>query len=204
MRTVTFCQGLMMCVGMLIISGCATVEQTRPASVSAGDGELPAVSGSVGASPPTVHPSAPVKTEKKKPVAAITKPEPPVVGSPSTVPAGKTSENAASFDNVEVLDAGLHAKLAILRAGSDRTATNLLSVFVGLKNKTAHPLGIQVQTIYKDKLDNPLNEGKASWVTMHLKPHEETEYRSASLSEDGADFLVRIRSGSNISSGKTP
>jgi hypothetical protein len=99
----------------------------------------------------------------------------------------------ATFDNVEILDSSLQAKLAILRVGSDRTATNLLSIFVGLKNKTAHRLEIQAQTIYKDKSGNPLNHGQAGWISMTLKPHEESEYRSASISEDAVDFLVRIR-----------
>ncbi|HEY0256751.1 MAG TPA: hypothetical protein VGC39_04845, partial [Candidatus Methylacidiphilales bacterium] len=94
-----------------------------------------------------------------------------------------TANTGSSFDNVEILTPSLNAKLAILRVGSDRTDTDLLSVFVGLKNKTARRLEFQMQTLYKDKAGNQLNTGRASWVPMTLKPHEESEYRSASISE---------------------
>ena len=104
------------------------------------------------------------------------------------------SENTGStFDNVEILSSSLQSKLTILRAGSDRTSTNLLSVFVGLKNDTPRRLEIQVATLYKDKSGNRLDNGQASWLSLTLKPHEELEYRSASLSEDAVDFLVHIR-----------
>jgi len=97
----------------------------------------------------------------------------------------------ASFDNLEVVDANLKGSLSVLRVGSEPSANELLSVFVGLKNKTSHPLALQVQTLYKDKAGDSLNTG--SWVTMTLKPHEETEYRSSSISAEAVDFLVRIR-----------
>jgi len=90
-----------------------------------------------------------------------------------------------------VVDASLKGKLAILRVGSEPTPNNLLSVFAGLKNRTAHPLALEVQTIYRDKAGNELNAG--SWIPMTLKPHEETDYRSASISTEATDFLIRIR-----------
>jgi hypothetical protein len=101
------------------------------------------------------------------------------------------NEADADFDNLEIVDDSLKGKLAVLRVGSDPTENNLLSVFVGLKNRTPHPLPLEVQTIYKDKQGNQMNQG--SWVSLTLKPHEETEYRSSSISVDAADFLVRIR-----------
>lgn len=115
----------------------------------------------------------------------------------------EAANTGSSFDNIEILSSSLPAKLVILRVGSDRTSTNLLSVFVGLKNKTPHRLEFQVQTIYKDKLGNQLNDGHASWIPMTLKPHEELEYRSASISEDAVDFFVRIRNNST-GDGKKP
>jgi len=105
----------------------------------------------------------------------------------------EAENTGSSFDNVEILSSSLQGKLSILRSGSDRTSTNLLSVFAGLKNETARRLEIQVQTIYKDKSGNRLGNGQGSWISLTLKPHEELEYRSASLSEDAVDFLVRIR-----------
>ena len=97
----------------------------------------------------------------------------------------------SSFDNLEITDDSLKGKLAILRVGSEPSANDLLSVFAGLKNKTAQPLSLEVQTLYKDSTGKSLNAG--SWIPMTLKPHEETEYRSTSISADAADFLVRVR-----------
>ncbi len=99
-----------------------------------------------------------------------------------------------SFDNLDVTDPTLKGKLEILRVGSEPTANNLLSVFAGMKNKTDQTLYLEVQTIYKDSTGNALNKG--SWVPLKLRAHEETEYRSASISSQAVDFLVRIRSGS--------
>ena len=103
------------------------------------------------------------------------------------------TDSEAGFDNVDVLDAALNAKISVVRVGSQRTNTNLLSIFAGLKNLTGHPVTIQAQTLYKDGDGNWLDGGKAGWVSLTLKPHEELEYRSASLSDDAQDFLVRIR-----------
>jgi hypothetical protein len=101
------------------------------------------------------------------------------------------SDNDSSFDNVEIVDSSLNGKIAILRVGSEPTPTNLLSVFAGLKNKTSHKLNLELETIYKDKSGNALNQ--ASWIAMTLKPHEEKEYHSASISDQAGDFLVYIR-----------
>jgi hypothetical protein len=101
------------------------------------------------------------------------------------------TDASSSFDNLEIVDAGLNGKLAILRVGSDPSANNLLSVFAGLKNKTPNRLALEVETIYKDKDGNALNAG--SWIPMTLKPHQEKEYRSASISELAVDFLIRVR-----------
>ncbi len=97
----------------------------------------------------------------------------------------------STFDNLEITDDSLKGKLAILRVGSEPSANDHLSVFVGLKNRTSHPLALQVQTLYKDKAGDSLNAG--SWIPMTLKSHEETEYRSTSISADAVDFLVRVR-----------
>jgi len=102
-----------------------------------------------------------------------------------------TPGDISGFDNLELTDASLKENLTILRVGSEPGPNNLLSVFVGLKNKTGHQLDLEMQTLYKDKSGNALNTG--SWVPMSLKPHEETEYRSASISADATDFVVRIR-----------
>ncbi len=103
------------------------------------------------------------------------------------------TDSEAGFDNVDVLDPALGGQLSVVRVGSQRTNTNLLSIFASLKNLTDHTLTIQAQTLYKDGDGNWLDGGKAGWLTLELKPHEELEYRSASLSEDAQDFLVRVR-----------
>jgi hypothetical protein len=120
---------------------------------------------------------------------------------PQTEAAPKT-DIGSTFDNLEITDDSLKAKLGITRVGSQPSANDLLSVFAGLKNKTGQSLKIEVQTLYKDKDGNPLNAG--SWIPMTLKPHEETEYRSTSISADAVDFLVRVRraSGNGASGGR--
>ena len=105
--------------------------------------------------------------------------------------AGEGTDLGSSFDNLDVADASLNGKVTVLRVGSEVGQNNLLTVFAGLKNMTAQRLALEAQTIYKDKTGNALNAG--SWIAVTLKPHEEREYRSASISEDAVDFLIRIR-----------
>jgi hypothetical protein len=101
------------------------------------------------------------------------------------------NDEGSTFDNLEIVDSSLNAKLSVLRVGSEVGENNLLSVFAGLKNKTAHRLALEMETIYKDKEGNALNAG--SWIPMTLKAHEEKEYRSASISVQAVDFLIRVR-----------
>jgi len=107
------------------------------------------------------------------------------------------SDNDTSFDNLDIIDSTLNGKLAISRVGSEASKNGLLSVFAGLKNRTSHTLNLQVETIYKDQEGNPVNAG--SWITLSLKPHDETEYRSTSISVRydpdlmDANFLIRVR-----------
>lgn len=105
--------------------------------------------------------------------------------------AGDETDAGSSFDNLDIVDAGLNGKVAVMRVGSQLAENNLLSVFAGLKNKTAHRLALEVETIYKDKAGNALNAG--SWIALTLKPHEEREYRSSSISVEAVDFLIRVR-----------
>ena len=96
-----------------------------------------------------------------------------------------------TFDNVDVIDTSLGGKLAVLRVGSDVGVNKLLSIFVGLRNKTGHALNLEIQTIYKDTYGNALNSG--SWISFTMKAHEEKEYHSSAISEQATDFLVRVR-----------
>ena len=97
----------------------------------------------------------------------------------------------STFDNIDIVDEALVGKVAVLRVGSEVGENKLLSVFAGLKNKTAHGLNLEVQTIYKDEFGNALNSG--SWIPFTLKAHEEKEYHSASISMQAVDFIVRVR-----------
>jgi hypothetical protein len=103
------------------------------------------------------------------------------------------ADNASGFGNVDLVDGALAGKLGVLRVGSDRTGTNLLSISATLKNATGHALTIEAQTLYKDADGNWIDGGRAGWLTLEIKPHGELRYRSASLSDDARDFLVRIR-----------
>jgi hypothetical protein len=104
-----------------------------------------------------------------------------------------SSADEEPFDNLEIVSPGLKSRLTVTRVGSDRTDDNLLTVFAGLKNKSSRPLPIEVQTLYKDKRDHSLSDGRKSWVPLTLKPHEEMQYRSVAISEAATDFVVRIR-----------
>ncbi len=137
------------------------------------------VSGCAGANP---QPS-PIPAQAPPPAQDF-----PLAGTRS---AAEGTDAGSSFDNLDVVDAGLNGKLAVLRVGSQVAQNNLLTVFAGLKNKTGKRLALEVETIYKDKAGNALNAG--SWILVTLKPHEEREYRSASISEEAVDFLVRVR-----------
>jgi hypothetical protein len=111
-----------------------------------------------------------------------------------SAPPGQAADtDEAGFDNVQVLDPALEGRLSVISVGSERTHMNLLSIFATLKNLTGKPLAIEAQTLYKDGNGDWLDSGKASWISLELKPHEEMDYRSASLSEAAQDFLVRIR-----------
>lgn len=137
--------------------------------------------------PPTVVSS---NTPKPKPPvkATNTTPKPPPPPANTT---GMRADPDLTFDNLEVVGNGLRGRLAITRIGSQPTANNLLSVFLGLKNKTSAKLSVDVQTIYKDKSGQELNQG--SWISIRLQPHESTEYHSTSIDEGADDFLVRVR-----------
>jgi hypothetical protein len=143
------------------------------------------VSGCAGTNPQSPSTPPPTVVSAPAPVAA---PAVPPAGPPDRA---EGTDEGSSFDNLDVIDSSLNAKLAVLRVGSDPSANNLLSVFAGLKNKTAHRLALEVETIYKDKEGNALNAG--SWIAFTLKPHEEQEYRSTAISEDAVDFLIRVR-----------
>ena len=120
---------------------------------------------------------------------------PPPVGqkvyAAPTPSANPPSDLDSSFDNLDVIDPSLKGQLAVLRVGSEVGENKLLSIFAGLKNKTVHQLNLEMETIYKDKDDNPLNAG--SWIPFTLGPREEKEYHSTAITVDAVDFLVRGR-----------
>jgi hypothetical protein len=104
---------------------------------------------------------------------------------------GDTGGGDSTFDNIEIVDASLIGRIGITRVGSQPGENGLLSVFAGFKNKTEHPLYIEVETVYKDISGKALNS--ASWIPMPLKPREERSYRSASITDQATDYLIRIR-----------
>ena len=154
----------------LIVSGCAATNPPPPPAPA-----LPV------AAQPQVQPRAQVPT-----LPPAQKPPPASTGNPGT-----DADPGSTFDNLDVADPGLNGQLPVLRVGSEMTPNNLLAVFAGLKNRTGHRLTLNVETIYTDKAGNVLNAG--SWIALVLKPHEEKEYRSASISEDATDFLIRVQ-----------
>lgn len=106
--------------------------------------------------------------------------------------AAAASDSSGDIDNLEIVGDGLTGKLAVLHVGANRNDSNLLSVFAGVKNKTGRKLELEMQTIYRDKDGHSLGNGE-NWISIILKPHEQTQYRSVALTPDATDFLVRIR-----------
>jgi hypothetical protein len=106
-------------------------------------------------------------------------------------PPAADDDPGSTFDNLDVVDDVLKGKLAVMRVGSEPSPNNLLSVFAGLRNRTKKQLNLEVQTIYRDKMGNDLNAG--SWIFFSLKPREEKEYRSTSITDQAVDFLIRVR-----------
>jgi hypothetical protein len=159
----------------ILFSGCSSLSPVSSPSSSSVDGNLPGSSGSV-----LVTQSSATSTSSS-------------AASPAPVTTTDTEDtNAGSvFDNLDVVDSSLQGKLAILRVGSEQSANDLLSVFAGLKNRTERRLNLEVETIYKDKTGGALNSG--SWISVTLRPHEEKEYRSTSISDQATDFLVQVR-----------
>jgi hypothetical protein len=104
---------------------------------------------------------------------------------------GDAGGGDSTFDNIEIVDASLVGRIGITRVGSQPGENGLLAVFAGFKNKTEHPLYVEVETVYKDNAGKPLNS--ASWIPMPLKPHEERSYRSSAITDQATDYLIRIR-----------
>ena len=110
---------------------------------------------------------------------------------PSPSDGSGVSDTGADFNKIEIVDSVLEPKLDLVRIGSHRGNNNLLSVFAGIKNKTARKVDLEIETIYKDDGGNALNTG--SWIGITLAPHEEQDYRSSAISEGAVDFIIRIR-----------
>lgn len=192
MRAISTSQALLAGGCALLLSACGIVQ---PGPLP--DQVLPQWPGA----PPPVP--APTPTAPVAPVKPAPKPKPTTAPTTTAPETSTTAPDAgSSFDNLELVDESLNGKLAILRVGSQPTDTNLLGVFAGLKNKTARRLNLEVQTIYKDKSDTPLNKG--SWISLTLQPHEETEYHSASISDQAVDFLIRIRRAAPVKAPPPP
>ena len=124
----------------------------------------------------------------------LAKADPSILDSPGSTAAaaGVAPEDVASdFKNIEIVDPSLNKKITPLRIGSSRAPNDLLTVFAGLKNMTGRHLTLEVMTIYKDKFGQELNTG--SWIKLTIKPHEEADYRSSSITASAADFVIRIR-----------
>lgn len=181
MRTILFRQAILIGACCLIVASCA---YPHPGP------KLP--EGGIVSGPSTVAPAPAAKPVKKpeNPVAVT-----PVSSAEATVVSDHGNmagmDAGSDFDNIDFVDASLNGKLTVLRVGSQPSPNGLLSIFAGLKNKTARQLDLELQTIYKDQEGNQLNEG--SWIPFTLKPHEEKEYHSTSISSLSVDFLVRVR-----------
>ncbi len=181
MRDVTL--PLLALAGVAALSGCGTSSATFSSDLDQYQPPGGVVTKPVG---PIVFTQAPTRTI---PTHHLSPTEGPVYGATS----GPALDDLNPDTNLEFVNPALKSKLAVVRVGSDRSDSNLLTVFAGVRNKSAKPLDIEVQTIYKDKSGTPLTDGKGGWIPITLKPHGETQYRSMAISEDATDYVVRIR-----------
>jgi hypothetical protein len=110
-----------------------------------------------------------------------------------TLIASAPADTSSGFENVDLLDGTLTGKLGVIDVGSNRSTDNLLNVCATLKNITGHTLKIEAQTLYRDASGNWINGGRAGWITLEIKPRGELAYRSASLTDEAQDYLVRVR-----------
>jgi hypothetical protein len=104
---------------------------------------------------------------------------------------GGRTETTPETKNIEIVDPTLEPKIGVASIDWHVSSNNLLSVIAGLKNKTASPLSIEIETIYKDDAGNVINTG--SWLRFTLAPHELQNYRSSAITEGATDFLIRVR-----------
>jgi Protein of unknown function (DUF1425) len=191
MHVPTWFRAILGSASLLTLAGCAGA--TGPVALD--EGQMP--------SPPRATPAGFV-TPGSTPASLLTqnsngRPNPVYGSSEESSPAATETASLAApamtsgFDNLEIVTPDLKGRVAVLRVGSDRTDSNLLSVFAGVKNRTAHRIEIEMQTVYRDKEGKPLTDGFGGWIPITLKPHEETQYRSVAISENATDFVVRIR-----------
>ena len=112
--------------------------------------------------------------------------------SQSTAQGGNPTNVTAALDKVEILDASLKPKLTFQRMSSHRAPNKLLDVSVNVHNNTGNVVLFEAETIFKDKDGTPLNKG--SCIDFSLKPYDEIDYRSTSISEKAVDFTICLRS----------
>jgi hypothetical protein len=177
------------------LPGCANSVTMAPAR----DDSPPAPVGAAKAKSPTLIALAnPPKGTHQQTVWLGADPDPAISAiDPDDVPApgtmGALPQTASDLDDLEIVNDSLKGKLAVLRIESSRSDSNLLAVLAGIKNQTSRRLDLEVQTVYRDKDGNSLSSGAGTWMTLTLKPHQETQYRSEAISEDATHFVVRVR-----------
>jgi len=123
---------------------------------------------------------------------ARAEPSEDLAGTPGAMSESSGETNDRDYLNdLDIVDDALKPKLDLVRIGAQRGTNNLLVVFLGLSNKTARKIDVEVETVYKDKSGNALNTG--SWIHFTVQAHGQLDYRSTAISEAAVDFLIRVR-----------
>jgi len=83
-------------------------------------------------------------------------------------------------------------KIAVANQRLSWTSDGRLKVLVEIDNRSGRALDVQIQTIFKDKYGNML-EDQTSWEPIVLPRAASTLYTATALDKRAEKFLIRIR-----------
>lgn len=102
-----------------------------------------------------------------------------------------TPSTEARLNNVAFLTDELNRRIAVQSTGASRTATNTLSVYAVLRNRTDYQQRIQIRTQYFGPGRDP-NEGPDAWQSMFLAPNSIQTYRTTSRGTNAEYYYIEV------------
>lgn len=83
-------------------------------------------------------------------------------------------------------------KILVEEAGTARTATGTLEVWVMLRNLTDHPLTLRAHTRFFDDNRRPLEE-YSSWQQVQIAPKGSATYKELSTSQAATRYYIEVQ-----------